>query len=301
MSAPPDLHPLDAKALDSLLRLGRFDPDPQVRLAALRAAARLPLDHDAWKSVAHAVWRLAQSVPSDDPLRGETLAFAAELPIRSLRERLREMSADPHLPEHAAIARALDEVADPARILVLLGEPADGEHNYRVLAAMPLEHAGIRAAALPRPRERGADHSNHFWWALCRARLGDFAPIDACFTPDAEPAGLFWGSPWSAYAEIARLRPIPQPMRRHLLRMLAALEAAGDDAGLGHDLARALRITVWAATGVANAEGSPPEPAHAPQPVTWRPSSTRPSRPEHWSSANCATRTPASMTDRSAG
>lgn len=266
-----DLHPLDGKALDRLLRLGESDHDLHVRLAALRAAARFPLDHGMWMRVAQAVWRVAQSAPSGDPLHGEALAFAAGLPLRSLRERLREMSEDPHEPAHEAIARALDEVADPGRIRALLGDRPDGECNYRVLAAMQLEDAGVRAEALPPPGEHGNAFSSRFWWALCRARVGDFGPIDACFAPGVEPGGLFWGSPWSAYAEIARVRPIPQPMRHHLLHALEALEAVGDDGGLGHDLARALRLTVWAATGIADAEGNPPEPARAPQPVTLAP------------------------------
>ena len=271
MSDEADLHPDDAKALDPLLHLAESDREPQVRLAALRAAARFPLDHGLWMRVAHAVWRVAQSAPSGDPLRGEALAFAAGLPLRSLRERLREMSEDPREPAHEAIARALDEVADPGRIRALLGDRPDHECNYRLLAAMPLEDAGVRAEALPPPREHDNAFSNRFWWALCRARVGDFDPIDACFAPGVAPDDLFWGSPWSAYAEIARVRPIPQPMRRHLLRALEALEAMGDDGGLGHDLARALRLTVWAATGIADAEGNPPEPARAPQPVTLAP------------------------------
>lgn len=113
MAEQSELQPSDAKALEPLLRVAESDREPRVRLAALRAAARFPLDHTLWVRVAHAVWQIAQRASGADPLRREALAFAASVPLRSLRDRLRAMSEDPHEPANEAIARALDEAAEP--------------------------------------------------------------------------------------------------------------------------------------------------------------------------------------------
>ena len=266
--------PSDQRHIDALVKLGERDADPQVRLAALAAATRFALDPEAWMRIARAAWGIVAMLPAGTPLRGEVLAFAARLPIRSLREHLREMAGDAHEPDHEVVARALDAVADPGRIPALIAGLARDEYgNYRPLAAMPLEHAGLSAADLPPPRQRDDEGITAFWWTLCRARLGDFGPFDALFSnrparADWRLPGLFWGSPWTAYAEIAAIRPIPARMRRHLLTALEKWGVQDGQRGSDHDRVRALELTVHAATGIADAQGLPPESAREAGPLT---------------------------------
>jgi hypothetical protein len=260
--------------IEALLALGEQDTDPQVQLAALETATRFTLDTDAWQRIAGASWRIAQSQPTGAPVREQALAFAAGLPIRSLREHLREVAGDDHDPDHEVVARALDAVADPGRIPALIAGLARGESaNYRHLAAMPLEQAGLSAVDIPPPPDPGEDEGiAAFWWVLCRARLGDFAGFDALFSAHSghdhwRPPGLFWGNPWAAYAQIAAIRPIPPAMRHHLLR---ALERWGprDGGSSTDDRTRALALTVWAATGIADAQGLASGPVPMAGPVS---------------------------------
>jgi hypothetical protein len=264
----------DSRHIDALLTLGERDADPQVRLAALAAAACFALDAAAWMRVGRATWRIVTALSAGDPLRGEALAFAAELPIRSLREQLRALAGDEGEPEHELVARALDAVADPGRIPALVAGLASGQqHYYRPLAAMALEDAGLSPAQLPPPAQADDEGNTAFWWMLCRARLGDFAPFDALFSGRHadmpwRPPGLFWGSPWTAYAEIASIRPIPPLMRRHLLQALDKWGAQDGQSSADHERVRALELTVRAATAIADAQGQPLEAAHAPHPVS---------------------------------
>lgn len=266
--------PSDQRHLDALLNLGERDADPRVRLAALEAAARFALGAAHWLRIARAAWQIATTLPPGAPMRGEALAFAARLPVRSVRERLLEMSGDASEPEREAIAHALDEVAEPGRIPALVAGLARGEQaNYRPLAAMPLEDAGLSPLDLPPPVPGDYPADIDFWWALCRARLGDFGPFDALFSSravrnDWRPPTLFWGSPWTAYAEIASIRPIPAAMRQHLLTTLEQWGTQDDQAGADHERVRALELTVRAATGIADAQGLPLERAPAPGPVS---------------------------------
>src|SRR5690606_32976446 len=175
--------PSDQRHIDALVKLGERDAEPQVRLAALEAATRFALEPPLWSRIAAAAWRIATALPAGSALRGEVLGFAAGLPIRSLREHLRALASDEREPDHEVVARALDRVADPDRIPALIAGMARGEYgNYRPLAAMPLEHAGLSAADLPPPKQRDDEGITAFWWTLCRARLGDFGPFDALFS-----------------------------------------------------------------------------------------------------------------------
>lgn len=258
----------DSTLVEPLLRIADADPEAHVRLAALRAASRFPLDYGAWRAVADAAWRIVESEPAGSPARREAFAFAARLPLRSMRARLCELATDPGEPDRAAIAAALDAVAEPSRIPALVAGLASGHTaNYRLLAAMPLEDAGLVPADLPGPAGPSTDDAR-FWWSLCLARLGDFSELDAIFASDEGLPFVFWGSPWQAHAEIGVIRPIPAAMRAYLLAALARVDADEAAGTIDGQVARALRLTAWAATGIADAEGDPPAPAHPPRPVS---------------------------------
>lgn len=253
--------PLVPDDLAALLAVAADDPDPEVRVAALDAASRFPLDMPAWQAIAQSNWRIVNTEPPGSDARRAALALAVRMPLRSLREHLRQMAHDESEPDRDTLVHALDEAGDSSRIRTLLEEARqpEGEGRFRLLAAMPVEDA-IEAHEVPPPPE---DTTAQFWRALVLARLGDYGPLDAILSGHVAEPGLFWGSPWQAYDEIARCRPVPEPMRLHLLDLLHRLEAENLPSE-ADKIARMVQLTVRAATGVADAEGTPLQ-AHVPR------------------------------------
>jgi len=251
---PPTRHePFSERWVWPLLELGESDPSSEIRLAALEAAAHFPLGRSGWQRLIAPGLELIRTQPPGSPVRRETLALAASVPLVTVREQLCDMANDPDEPDRDAIANALAEQGAPACIPALLERAAtDDPDAFRLLAIAPLEITTLTPADIP-PSTDGA-----LWRALAVGRLGDFAPLEVVFAPKAAEPPLFWGSPWVAYDRIAAVRPIPERLRAALERLLARLDRP--EAGLAHELSRALRLTVWAATGIADAEGSPLPP-----------------------------------------
>jgi hypothetical protein len=261
---------LHADSLAPLLSVAA-EADVSVRISALDAASSFPLSPGAWQSVDVANWRIVQTEPLGSAARREALALAVRIPLRSVRERLRRMAEDPEETDRDAIAAALDEASDPSRIEPLLKRAVtDRGVSFQWLAAMPVEETITPNDVPPLPQD-AASHTL-FWRALVLARLVEFGPLDAFLSGEALEPELFWGSPWKAYDEIARIRPVPEPMRAHLLEVLTRLDAPGA-LQLDHATQRLLQLTVWAATGIADAEGTPlvvsaeRSPVVAPAPV----------------------------------
>ena len=246
-----------------LLELGRTDPAPEVRLAALLATSHFPLGRAAWRDLAEAVWQIVRTAPAGSQVRRAALAFAASIPLLSLRETLRRMAEDPDEPDRDAIAAALAEAGDPSRIRALVERAAGGDQGaFRLLAIAPLEDTSLTPADLP-PCPEAA-----LWRALAIGRIGNFDALEDVFAPEAPLPDLFCGSPWVAYDRIATIRPIPAPLSNALRIMLSRLDDPQVAERTGHDLTRALRLTVWAATGIADAEGDPVAPPRPFAPVT---------------------------------
>lgn len=238
-----------------LLELADTDPHPEVRLAALIAAAHFPLGRTAWAKLVKAGLQLLRGAPGGSPLRRNALSFAARVPLLSVREVLRKMAQDPAEPDRDAIAAALEEVGDPSRIRALLARAEAGAPDaFRLLAMAPLEQTSLTPADIPPTAEAG------FWRALAVGRLGDFHALADVFAPDASVPHIFWGSPWSAYEDVAVIRPIPDALSDALHALLSRLDDPELAARTSHDQARALRLTAWAATGSADAEGEPLPP-----------------------------------------
>jgi len=173
------------------------------------------------------------------------------------------MAEDPAEPDRDAIAAALAEAGDPSRIRALVERAAGGDQDaFRLLAIASLEDTSLTPADLPPCAEAA------FWRALAIGRLGSFAALEDVFAPEAPLPDLFWGSPWVAYDRIAAIRPIPELLSNALRIMLSRLDDPHVAERIGHDLARALRLTVWAATGMADAQGDPLEPPRPFAPVT---------------------------------
>lgn len=264
MSEP--LHPSDLAALLSVVHI---EPDVLLRIAALDAATRFALDPAAWLKIATANWEIVNSEPVGSPARREALALAVRIPLWTLRDYLRRMATDKEEPDRDAIADALDQAGDPSRILPLIEatRKAGGSGRFRDLAGMPVEDVVTSRDLPPLPPGGRSD----FWRAMVLARLGEFGPLDAYLSGQAPEPDLFWGSPWTAYDEIARIRPVPEPMRAHLLEALSRLDPASRSPGTASvgDHERLVRLVAWAATGIADAEGSPiareaPSPSHPP-------------------------------------
>ena len=241
--------------LKPLLDLAEYDASPEVRLEAMMAAAHFPLGRVAWQKMIGPGWELIMSLPPGSPLRRRTLAFAAGVPLISVRDELCRMADDPQEPDRDAIVDALESVGDPSRIHALLARAAKGDPEiWRRLALAPLEATALDYRQVLE-HARGLDPDGRFWLALAVGRLGNFDALEDAFAPGAPLPTLFWGSPWTAYERIAAIRPIPEKLHNALLHLLSRLDEAG--VAQDYDLARALRLTVWAATGIADAEGSP--------------------------------------------
>ncbi|WPC68702.1 hypothetical protein SBP18_09445 [Rhodoferax ferrireducens] len=246
--------------LAPLLSVAANDPDVMVRIAALDAAGRFPLSLPAWQRVAEANWRIVQAQPAGSLARRQALALAVRIPLRSLREHLRRMVEGGDEVDRDALAAALDVAGDRSRILPLLAQVRGGRlEKFEWLAAMPVEDVITVEDVMATHDETALAQGEAalFWRALVLARLGEFRPLDAFLSGEAPEPGLFFGSPWTAYSAIARIRPIPEPMRAHLLEVLARRDAAPTDRQPDDATQRLLRLTVWAATGIADAEGTP--------------------------------------------
>jgi hypothetical protein len=253
---------VDSDALAPLWSVAKGDSEPAIRVAALDAASRFRLTEDGWRQFAELTQTMIMSEPAGSPERRRVLALAARVPLLSMRRHLRGMASNRDEPDRDVVAAALDQIGDPSRMRPLLEQASsDRGESFEKLAAMPVEDEGIVPDDVP-PLPDGAAPNAALWRALLLARLGDLAPLDAILEGDGPEAELFWGSPWAAYNAIASIRPVPRPMRDHLLE---AVERLSDS-----DRGRMARIIAWAATGVADAEGSPmaqPEEEPPPRPV----------------------------------
>ncbi len=251
--------------LKPLLDLAENYPSTEVQLAAIKAAARFPLGRAGWEKMIGPGWRLIMRLPPGSSLRRRTLVFAAAVPLRTVRDELCRMADDPDEPDCDAIVDALESVGDPSRIHDLLIRAGRGDPElWRRLAMAPLEHSGLDYRHI-QEYARKLDTDARFWLALAVGRLGSYARLDEVFAPGAPVPTLFWGSPWTAYERIAAIRPVPERLHGALLEMLARVDETR--VSQEYDLVRALRITVWAATGVADAEGSPLPPPRAFGPI----------------------------------
>ena len=260
--------PLEPDDLAALLAVAADDADAAVRVAALDAASRFPLDLPAWRAVAQSTMKIANTEPPGSNARRAALALAVRIPLRTLREHLRRMARSDEETDRATLTHALDEAGDPSRIgpLIEAASGADAANAFRWLAGMPVEEVIGADEVPPAP----ADSTAQFWRALVLSRLGRHAALDRFLSGQADEPGLFWGSPWAAYDAIASIRPVPAPMRSHLLKVVAGLDAGPAPVQASH-AERLARLTAWAATGVADAEGhplgaaapTPPEAGHA--------------------------------------
>ncbi len=213
-------------------------------MAGVSAAVHLPLDEDAWDVVAREVLDLLDTVPHDSGLHADVVRVASLVPVDSVRAALADAAAGEG-PAAALVRSILHRPsAEDAAALVAAaaaGDVAAAEH----LARVPVEDFDVDLTPLQAVAERG-DAEMRFWAGLTLARR-DPTVFDAVLESldDDEPA-FMWGSPWVAYDRIVATRPLPAALISHLV---GKLDALGDT--------RSPRLAIWAATGIADAEGTP--------------------------------------------
>jgi hypothetical protein len=242
---------MDRSSIEPLLRLLN-DERPEIAVAAVRALVRFPLSDEAWRAVAQDTIVLLDRTGEDSPLREELILAAAAIPVRSTRLRLREIVEAGGARESAWAVHALAEMGDPGvawHLVRRLDEMPFDEWGWSMarLAQMPLEETDVSMADLPPLQEPHPDV--HFWHALAYARLGSPSALEQVIRGKVDPPSVIYRNPWDAYAEIARARPLPDPLRAHLLARFELASAPHPEQ------VRDAGLMVWALTGIADAEG----------------------------------------------
>ena len=243
--------------IDPLLEKADSDQDIEVRLDAVDIATRLPLEEEAWFAVADSVNRVLSDSAIDSDDRRRALEIAVRVPLLTFRKYLRRIASDADDLDGDILNDKLAEVGDPSQAGRLLEEASHGRDEvFEALAAMPLEHADVEPGEIA-PVARDGDPNAALWRALTLARLGDFQHLDSILEAGQDLGfTMFYGDPWTPHDRIAAMRPVPPPMREHLLDALSR--------GQINDIGRSI---VWAVTGVADAEGNPVEEPEAVSPV----------------------------------
>lgn len=242
---------IDREALKPLLDFIGQETDPALRLAALDAASRFPLDEGCWFELAVIARDLIHELPPGSADRREALRVAAAIPLLSVRRQLRDMADDVDEPDADVIASVLSTMGDPSQVRRLAAAVRGGDlHRLPELAAMPLEDADLRPDDIPMPDEDD-DPSLLLWRALVLARLGAHEAIEGYLTGQVEPPPMFWGNPWRAYDELATIRPLPPALDAVLHEALPGIERVADS-----ERRRMAELIVWACTGIADAEGT---------------------------------------------
>lgn len=99
---------VDAAAFDALVDSVRNDPSIEVRIAALEAAACLPLDAEAWHECARLAWQLIRDTLPGSPARHRLLELTAHIPVRSLHAQVRRLAAEDGAAGREALAAAVE-------------------------------------------------------------------------------------------------------------------------------------------------------------------------------------------------
>lgn len=150
------------------------DAHVEIRLAALEALTRLPLDRESWLGVRDFLAPALEERAA--PERARLIECAARVPVASLRERLRRLAAGGGDDARRALF-ALAEVGDEGSLeplLALLDEPASARDAARLLAR--LDVSGHREGIRRRYSAAGSGSeptAERFWLALALARSGE--------------------------------------------------------------------------------------------------------------------------------
>jgi len=155
------------------------DPVAETRLAALDALRRLPLDNESWLSVRDFVLPALESDAA--PEHRDVIERAARVPVRSVRERLWQLTESGDADTSRRALFALADAGDARSVeplLALLGDPAGERDAARLLARLDisrhLDAVRRRCAALASETEPS---ERRFWLALALARAGEVSQL----------------------------------------------------------------------------------------------------------------------------
>jgi hypothetical protein len=200
-----------------------------------RQRARLLGALAGWRQLDPALWRdlgpavvayVDDEAPADDTV--ELVRVAASLPL------------DPaDRPAGWPQTAAPDFTTVPARIASLRSrlEANPAGPAAAVLAILPIEDHQVPAQAFDAAFAEGSDDVR-LWAAIAEARLGAFAALDTVLADLAAGQHIpdfLSGDPHSAYDRLALARPVPEPLRRHLLGSVVGKPVSD--------------LVVWALTG----------------------------------------------------
>lgn len=223
-------------------------PDVAARFQIVETLVRLELASDVWQELGDRVLSLLELQPG---VRGRShgVELMGALPIPSARERLRRMAADEADPDRELAARRLaeEEETEAEHIARLVEQLRAGETGALLpLAASPIESYAVHPEPFTTAYE-SEDITEVFWAAIALGRLGRLEPVDRLLArlEGGDPPPFMWGDPWTAYDQIAPIRPVPPALRDHLL-------AREEDVSN-----RDAKLLIWAATGTRDAEGIP--------------------------------------------
>jgi hypothetical protein len=227
--------------------------DPEVRLAAFEIVVRLPLSAEAWRNSSSDTREVVARLLAGGHDRGRLYAALARVPLRSVREVLRNRLAHADPAERAAALAALREVHDPAIVPFVVPELASGDDYVRARAAEDLAvlHAWTDGG-FPEAHVSDADPDVAFWSAYACAHAGDVGPLLARLRGiddgSMEAPRSFYGFPGLVIARLRAGGQLPPAASRAVTRF-ADSEARGE----------AGRIA-----GLIRSAQEPPEPPYAP-------------------------------------
>jgi hypothetical protein len=104
---------VDRASLTPLIAITQTDPDPDVQVAALEAATRLPLSDTAWRDLAVVIFEFIDKEASGTSTRKRLLICAARIPLSTFRERLRTLASTGSQSDQAIIHQALHDNDTP--------------------------------------------------------------------------------------------------------------------------------------------------------------------------------------------
>jgi hypothetical protein len=286
---------IDADLLQPLLHGLEPDEDLQHRRLLLEALTALPMSPQAWRLAAPAVAPAAGLLLQQPGLDGATCELLARVPLRSTRMGLQRVAGDAVHPQALGVAIALAHVGDPGGLDTLLQALAKAPSAVlaEALASLPLEDLPVNGGHVAPglgPAAPGEDAdaaaTRQTWSAIAMARCGDLEPLEQLWDGLVRPPGffdhlarpglfrgpppLFRGDPARAVADLARLRPLPEPLRRFLLGLKEHDYDGWTPRRADVGEARHAMLLVAGLTGTFDAQGQPvatPPAAAAAEPV----------------------------------
>ena len=204
-----------------------------VRIGALRALVRLPLDKEAWFQVGGLVWRELSNLLAgrgSDP-EAETAVPARELveaavyvPFMEIRRLLHELVEGGSERERHIAAHALARARDASALPQLVADLSSAEPYLRIEAAASLSYLDVTPVQgeLSGICLHDAEGDVRFWLSLALGRLGDTEGIERLLRDLDEGTAeitLLWGDPTVLADRVSDRGPFPETFGQAMARL----------------------------------------------------------------------------------